>query len=167
MADDDEQAQKNYIRTGSILHEVFSTIRTAADINSALLALEQSGILYDDELTRSNLTSLLQSRLQDPQVADWFSDKWQVFNECSILHTLDDGTVVEHRPDRVMTNGQEMIVVDFKFGAPTQANLTDYSHQVSDYISLLTDMGYNNVSGYLWFVYSNQIIPVNITENHE
>ncbi len=163
-----EEKQKEYIRMGSVLHNIFSTVHTMADIPAAIRQLESDGVLYDDTLSRQRLADMIRRRLESPKVADWFSDRWQLFNECTILHVDDEtGKVKERRPDRVMTNGQEMIVVDFKFGAPTQANLTDYSHQVSDYISLLTDMGYNNVSGYLWFVYSNQIIPVNITENHE
>lgn len=163
-----EEKQKEYIRMGSVLHNIFSTVHTVADIPAAIRQLESDGVLYDDTLSRQRLADMIRRRLESPKVADWFSDRWQLFNECTILHVDDEtGKVKERRPDRVMTNGQEMIVVDFKFGAPTQANLTDYSQQVSDYISLLTDMGYNNVSGYLWFVYSNQIIPVNITENHE
>ena len=153
MEGDDEQAQNSYIRTGSILHEVFSTIRTAADIEQALSNLEQSGILYDDELTRSKLTAMLRSRLEDKRVSDWFSDQWQLFNECTILHTDGEGRVVEHRPDRVMTNGRETHVVDFKFGSKKP----EYRQQVLQYMQLLKDMGLPGVKGFIWYVYSNQI----------
>jgi ATP-dependent exoDNAse (exonuclease V) beta subunit len=153
MEGDDEQAQNSYIRTGSILHEVFSTIRTAADIEQALSNLEQSGILYDDELTRSKLTAMLRSRLEDKRVSDWFSDQWQLFNECTILHTDGEGRVVEHRPDRVMTNGRETHIVDFKFGSKKP----EYRQQVLQYMQLLKDMGLPGVKGFIWYVYSNQI----------
>ena len=153
MEGDDEQAQNSYIRTGSILHEVFSTIRTAADIEQALSNLEQSGILYDDELTRSKLTAMLRSRLEDKRVSDWFSGQWQLFNECTILHTDGEGRVVEHRPDRVMTNGRETHVVDFKFGSKKP----EYRQQVLQYMQLLKDMGLPGVKGFIWYVYSNQI----------
>ena len=153
MEGDDEQAQNSYIRTGSILHEVFSTIHTAADIEQALSNLEQSGILYDDELTRSKLTALLRSRLEDKRVSDWFSGQWQLFNECTILHTDGEGRVVEHRPDRVMTNGRETHVVDFKFGSKKP----EYRQQVLQYMQLLKDMGLPGVKGFIWYVYSNQI----------
>jgi len=145
----------SYIQLGNILHRVFSTIRTTADIDNALHQLESEGILYDGQLTASHITDMLRQRLQHPQVADWFSSRWTLFNECSIL-SVEDGTVIERRPDRVMTDGREWIVVDFKFGNPRE----DYHKQVREYMNLLTAMGCHPVSGYLWFVYSNTITPV-------
>ena len=158
--DDEETLQRrNYIQTGSILHEVFSTIRTADDIPDALERLQFEGVLYDEQTTPERITSLIRKRLEDPRVADWFSPRWTLFNECTILSIDDDGQVRERRPDRVMTDGQQWIVVDFKFGAPKP----EYVAQVQEYMQLLASMGHQNIHGYLWFVYSNKIeeIPLN------
>ena len=155
-ADDEEAArQQNYIQTGSILHEVFSTIRTATDIPDALQRLQSEGIIYDGTLTPERISSMLQKRLSDTRVADWFSDRWTLFNECSIL-SVEDGQVCQHRPDRVMTDGHNWIVVDFKFGSPKP----EYHDQVRHYKNLLADMGHKNIHGYLWYVYSNKIEEV-------
>ena len=157
-ADDEEAArQQNYIQTGSILHEVFSTIRTAADIPDALQRLQSEGVIYDGTLTPEHITSMLQKRLKDPRVADWFSDRWILFNECAIL-SVEDGQVCQHRPDRVMTDGHEWIVIDFKFGSPKP----EYHDQVRRYMNLIQEMTTTNISikGYLWYVYSNQIEEV-------
>ena len=154
---DDEEAvrQQNYIQTGSILHEVFSTIRTVADIPDALQRLQSEGVIYDGTLTPERITDMLQKRLNDSRVANWFSDRWTLFNECSIL-SVEDGQVCQHRPDRVMTDGHEWIVVDFKFGTPKP----DYHDQVRQYMSLLAAMGHQNIHGFLWYVYSNKIEEV-------
>jgi len=155
--DEQEEQQKGYIRMGNILHHLFSTIHTAADIDSAVRRLELDGILYDEGITPDKLRTMLHKRLQTPQVAEWFSDKWQVFNECSILHVdADTHEVKEHRPDRVITDGKQMIVIDFKFGKPKP----EYHEQVRQYMALLQDMGYQNVTGYLWYVYTHQIEKV-------
>ena len=157
-ADDEEAArQQNYIQTGSILHEVFSTIRTTADIPNALQRLQSEGVIYDGTLTPEHITSMLQKRLKDPRVADWFSNRWILFNECAIL-SVEDGQVCQHRPDRVMTDGHEWIVVDFKFGSPKP----EYHDQVRRYMNLIQEMTTTNISikGYLWYVYSNQIEEV-------
>ena len=157
-ADDEEAArQQNYIQTGSVLHEVFSTIRTTADIPNALQRLQSEGVIYDGTLTPEHITSMLQKRLKDPRVADWFSDRWILFNECAIL-SVEDGQVCQHRPDRVMTDGHEWIVVDFKFGSPKP----EYHDQVRRYMNLIQEMTTTNISikGYLWYVYSNQIEEV-------
>ena len=152
---DDEQPTSDYIHLGSILHRVFSTIRTTADIDTALHDLESEGILYDKQLTLERITTMLRRRLEHPKVAEWFSDRWTLFNECTIL-SIEGDEVIERRPDRVMTDGKEWIVVDFKFGHPRE----EYHDQVRQYMQLLSAMGHQNIRGYLWFVYSNKIEEV-------
>lgn len=153
--DDEQSSTTSYIQLGSILHRVFSTIRTHKDVDDALHQLEAEGILYDDQLTTERLTTMLRIRLEHPQVADWFSDRWTLFNECSIL-SMEGGQVKERRPDRVMTDGKAWTVVDFKFGRPHE----NYLHQVREYMQLLQQMGHKDVRGYLWYVYSNKIEEV-------
>ena len=55
-----------------------------------------------------------------------------------------------------MTDGQQWVVVDFKFGHPC----ADHHDQVREYMQLLQSMGHNNIHGYLWYVYANQIEEV-------
>ena len=55
-----------------------------------------------------------------------------------------------------MTDGKQMIVVDFKFAAPKE----EHKSQVKEYMQLLNDMGYSNIHGYLWYVYSKNIIEI-------
>ena len=153
---DDTAPSATYIQLGSVLHNIFSTIRTTADIDDALRQLETDGVLYDDTITLDRLTTMLRRRLEDPRVASWYSPHWRLFNECTILTTNADGQVIERRPDRVMTDGTQWIVVDFKFGHPRD----EYHDQVRQYMQLLADMGHQHITGYLWFVYSNQIIEV-------
>ena len=152
---DEQSSPTSYIQLGNILHRIFSTIRTTGDIDRALQQLEFEGIVYDNQLTLDRITAMLRKRLEHPRVADWFSDRWTLFNECTILNVMN-GNVVEHRPDRVMTDGHEWVVVDFKFGHPNP----DYHNQVRTYMDLLRSMGHERVSGYLWYVYSNIIESV-------
>ena len=55
-----------------------------------------------------------------------------------------------------MTNGSDAVVVDFKFGKHKE----EYIRQVREYAHLLREMGYENVKGYIWYVYSNKIVEV-------
>ena len=154
--DDEEKAQRHrYIQAGSVLHEIFSTIRTVNDIPDALRRLQFEGVLYDEEMTAEHITMMLKKRLENPRVADWFSPRWTLFNECTIL-SVENGEVKERRPDRVMTDGQEWIVVDFKFGSPKP----EYHDQVREYMDLIQKMesvSSDKIHGYLWYVYSNKI----------
>ena len=149
----DETERLNYIQTGSVLHQIFSTIRTTDDIEDALKQLQFEGVLYDEQITPERITKMLRKRLQDQRVADWFSPHWTLFNECTIL-TTENGEVKERRPDRVMNDGDKWVVVDFKFGSQKP----EYIDQVREYMQLIRAMQPSaKVSGYLWFVYSNKI----------
>ena len=155
-ADEEDSKQQNYIQIGCVLHEIFSSIRTTDDIPNALCQLQFEGILYDDQISADRIATLLEKRLSNPQVADWFSPKWTLFNECTIL-SIEQGQVCEHRPDRVMTDGKEWIIVDFKFGSPKP----EYIYQVQQYKDLIASMHPQQpVSGFLWYVYSNKIEKV-------
>jgi IS1 family transposase len=99
---------------------------------------------------------MLRKRLASPHIKEWFSDRWQLFNECSILCVDSQGNMLERRPDRVMTDGQETHVVDFKFGHPH----SEYLDQVREYMQLLRSMGMPNVKGWLWYVYNNKVEEV-------
>ena len=154
----DPQEAPSYIKMGCVLHEIFSTIRTTADIDTALRQLQYDGVLYDDEVTAKRLTIMLHKRLEDNRVREWFSDRWQIYNECSILRFDNQNKVVERRPDRVMTDGKETHVVDFKFGSPKP----EYLAQVREYMQLLEQMKMPNVHGWLWYVYSNKIEEVTL-----
>ena len=153
---DDEQQEMSYMKIGSVLHNVFSTIRTSADVDQALRQLQQDGVLYDDEVTAEKVTAMLRKRLASPRIKEWFSDRWQLFNECSILCVDSQGNMLERRPDRVMTDGRETHVVDFKFGHPH----SEYLDQVREYMHLLRSMGMPNVKGWLWYVYNNKVEEV-------
>ncbi len=154
--DEEHPDTTSYIQLGSILHEVFSTIRTTADITPALKRLELEGILYDENNTSEKIISMLKKRLSHPKVKDWFSGKYKLYNECTILK-LVDGQLQERRPDRVMTDGNSWIIVDFKFGTPKP----EHEAQVREYITLIREMHPSQpVTGYLWYIYSNQIITL-------
>ena len=159
--DNEESPSPSYIQLGSLLHYIFSTISTTADIDGALNQLETEGVLAPGSQgetvpqVRASLINMIRRRLEHPKVADWFSPRWTLYNECAILSD-EDGRTIERRPDRVMTDGKEWIIVDFKFGSPNEEHHT----QVQQYMYLLRQMGHEQVKGYLWYVYTNKIVEV-------
>lgn len=155
--DDVKDDKTKYIKIGNVLHKLFSMIRTTADIDKVLRQMEFDGVLYDNDITSEKIRSMLSKRLSDKRVADWFDARWQIFNECSILsYDAVTGKTTVKRPDRVIYNGTEMKVIDFKFGNYKE----EYDTQVREYMDLLAAMGYSNIKAYLWFVYANEIREV-------
>lgn len=157
--DVDPSDRTRYIKIGNVLHQLFSTIYTTADIPTRLNELEQQGIIYNDEITSAQLRTRIEDAITNPQVQEWFSKSWQLYNECTILeYNKDTNEMEEHRPDRVMTDGKEFVVVDFKFGKERE----EYKKQVQQYMEILIRMGHKKVSGYLWYVVKNNVVEVNI-----
>lgn len=148
-----DNGHTSYIQKGTILHNLLANVQTLNDLAPAIERLKQEGLLDADEQTYKELYD----DVNIPIAKEWFDKKWRVFTECSIL-TKDDkeGPVVERRPDRVITDGKETIVIDYKFGKP----LNEHKKQVNQYMQLLKQMGHKNVKGYLWYVPTKQIVNV-------
>lgn len=140
-----------YIKRGNVLHNLFAHIRTLDDVEPRLRELQAEGIVDNNEQAEE-LKNIIRQSISQPEVHDWFSDRWTLFNECTIINTGSK----DQRPDRVMTDGKEMIVVDFKFGDHQEK----HKKQVSDYMDLLCRMGYEHVSGYIWYVLEKEVVPV-------
>ena len=151
---DSDSTQQYYIDQGLLLHEVFSMMRTATEADSAIAHLVRQGII--DAKAQQRIATIVHHALQHPQAADWFSGKYELFNECNIIYPDAKGIAHNLRPDRVMRDGDRYIVVDFKFARPH----SDHTKQVESYIELLHQMGHTLVEGYVWYGYDNKIIKV-------
>lgn len=128
-------------------------MNTVADIDKVLKQIEFEGIIGGDADSADIVRKMYDTCMADSQVKDWFSGRWKLFNECTILAKDAKGNLQESRPDRVMTDGNRMVVVDYKTGDYDESG--KYQRQVRRYIHHLKNMGYQNVTGYLWYVKLN------------
>ena len=151
--DKNEEKQLKNIAEGELLHLVMSGINKAGDVEKALDKLTIEGLIATEE-RYNKIKRLIERALSNPLAADWFAGKYKLYNECAIL--IGDNNEATRRPDRVMIRDNEAVVVDYKFGNKSD----DYNKQVRRYMALLSQMGYKNVKGYLWYVYKNDIEEV-------
>jgi ATP-dependent exoDNAse (exonuclease V) beta subunit len=135
-------------RYGVLMHELLSTIRTIADIRTAVTAKEAGGEI--DKREAAEWVERLERLLNRPEVKKWFDGSMCVLNEAEIL--FDNGK--SSRPDRIMKGDDCVYVVDYKFGEQKD---TRYRRQVNSYCELIRRMGYRQVHGYLWYVELNEI----------
>lgn len=137
-------ASNSFVSTGILLHYVLSQIETIDDVDRVLQKLEFEGVI-----TNKSHSALIRKRINgNKQTKNWFSKEWTVYNECSIL--TSKGPI---RPDRVITNGEETIVIDFKFGKPD----TEYENKITLYKQKLQEIGLPNVKAFLWYVYTDKV----------
>ena len=153
---DEEESDNRFINRGRLLHTLFSAIETEKDIDNAIDQLVFEGIIGKPE-TEKSIRELTHHAFSLPQVQDWYSGNWHLFNECDIIWQ-ERGELHTRRPDRVMMRGNEIVVIDFKFGKQNKK----YNKQVQGYMQLLTRMGYlkENIKGYLWYVEEDLIEKV-------
>lgn len=153
---DEEESDNRFINRGRLLHTLFSAIETEKDIDNAIDQLVFEGIIGKPE-TEESIRELTHHAFSLPQVQDWYSGNWHLFNECDIIWQ-ERGELHTRRPDRVMMRGNEIVVIDFKFGKQNKK----YNKQVQGYMQLLTRMGYlkENIKGYLWYVEEDLIEKV-------
>ena len=154
LATEEEKKVLKNIAEGELMHMVMQEIETVNDIDKALDKLMLQGVI-EDAARHKRIKGLVERALSNPKSKDWFNGTYRLYNECTILSRKNKEA---RRPDRVMIKGDEAVVVDYKFGREYES----YEEQVRQYMELLAEMGYSNVTGYLWYVYKNEIKPVTL-----
>lgn len=136
-----EDSQRAYGRT---LHLILSEIKTADDVETAIREAEHQGYIKAKDL--EGLRQRLDAVMKDPQTAHWFDGTGEVFNERAII---GGQLKTSRRPDRVIVYPDDghIEVIDYKSGEERTA----HHRQVREYMSLLRQMGYTNITGYLCY----------------
>jgi len=150
---DDSDSQDNYTLYGNIMHALFSRIRTMNDIEQAVNLLIFDGMILPSE--KAEYIRKVRESIQNAHVEDWFSDKYKIYNECTILTELN-GTMTHLRPDRILLSEDKTVIIDYKFGKPQPAHL----EQMKRYIALLQKMNYPDINAFIWYVEIDRIQTV-------
>ena len=149
----DEQAgvsASNRIR-GIVLHDVLAQVKLPEDIPSAVEQARMNGLLtaQESQVALDHLTEAV-ANVADRQ---WFPQNPDaLYNEVSLIDV--DGST--YRPDRVVVTDGSVKVIDYKFGEHHRK----YERQVKRYMDIWSRMGYENVSGYLWYLDSGNIVEL-------
>ena len=160
---------------GIVMHKILSDVTVASDLPAAVDRAVAAGLV--EPAQASAYLSLLQSKLEEVKDYHWFDEisplaplgrndkelhpvissevekSQTVLNEVGIIDS--DGGL--HRPDRVVIGPDGTVtVIDYKFGEDHPG----YAAQVRRYCNLFRSLGYASVRGYLWFVSSSTVTPV-------
>lgn len=144
-----ERGKRDY---GTLMHDLISQVKTIADIESAVNSKVISGELSETD-SQQTIDELKQSLSLNDDIKSWYSGKYSILNEVMILHPKYSFS----RPDRVMFGDNEVIVVDYKFGEIQEEK---YKKQVSRYVQHIKEMGYKNVSGYVFYVKFGVLVEI-------
>lgn len=138
---DTRLSPRNY---GILLHSIFEQSADIDEIHVSIGELIRNGAI--NAVEAEELQSRINAAMADETIRGWFDGSWDaIHNEHALL--LPGGNT--YRPDRVMTKGETAVVIDYKFGLKQSPK---YESQVRSYVSMLRDMGYTDVTGYVWYV---------------
>lgn len=136
---------------GILAHEIMSEISREPEIETHIDAYIENGILTADD--RPFILREIQQIWNHPVIHPWLTGDYKIWNEASII--LENGATI--RPDKVFTNEEETIVLDFKF---TKGDYANHQWQVDNYKKALHNLGYTNVKGYLYYAKMGELVRV-------
>tara|TARA_B110000305_G_scaffold77034_2_gene86609 strand:- start:8009 stop:10981 length:2973 start_codon:yes stop_codon:yes gene_type:complete len=102
--------------------------------------------IHSGEISVANSKQLIERLTKLYNLAEYqslISNNIQVLNEQAIL--VDENTMA--RPDKIVIKANETIIIDFKTGLPKNKD----EKQIKSYQNTLVEMGYPNVSCYLYY----------------
>ena len=162
------------ISLGNLYHNIFQLIHTIDDVPHAVNLLQSKGCfgtMLEAEEAQKKVTELIEGI--STNYPEWFSSEWTVLNERAILSIDNNNTdeqqkdyPISRRPDRVIVNGNKAIVIDYKTAQGVVKKNSDGTYsapsenkkQIEKYVSLLREMGYENVQSYLWYIFDNIVV---------
>ena len=153
------KVKKNYLKWmsdtgerdyGNLVHKAFSFIETENDIDFALNCLLATGELENTE--KETMREVIQNVLNHPDLSPLFKEGLIVKNESDIV--LANGELL--RPDRVVIDGNQACVIDFKTGM----RKPEHDEQILSYKIQLEKMGYENVRAILIYTHQLEIIEL-------
>jgi ATP-dependent exoDNAse (exonuclease V) beta subunit len=139
------------INSGKFIHEVLQSMEKAADLDRAVDRIFREGKL--DSREKGEIRNEIMAFLSLDPVKAWFSMEWKVFKERDII--LTNGQM--RRPDRVMIRGNQIVVIDYKTG---RSKRKEHEKQMQEYLNLVKEMGYQDVTGWLCYVRLKEIIQI-------
>ncbi|MBK9275908.1 MAG: UvrD-helicase domain-containing protein [Flavobacteriales bacterium] len=136
--------------TGEALHHLLAQVRTAADMEAALVAAVACGDLRPDE--RDHWQPRLAALLDRSDLAPWFGPGLDVLTETPLI--LGEGRSA--RPDRLVRTAHGWGVLDIKTGHPHPA----HAEQVRGYMDVLRTVTGSPVHGALLYLATGTLEPI-------
>ena len=143
--------------TGARLHNLLSRIDYRRDLERAWQFCVNRRLIGDDPVwPKERVWNTVRNMFDDPKTAIFWADDNEVYTERSIVGI--NGKEVR-RPDRVIRRPDgQWIVIDFKFGRPTDQEVRKNKAQVRNYCLQLERVGCRPVKGYLWYADTNDVV---------
>ena len=124
--------QQEAIEYGNIIHEILSFVKTASDIDLAVLKAIENGLITITQ--KEVVLKSIQEIVNNKELESYFSTDNEILNEQAIIQK--EGKTI--KPDRmVLTKNKEVYLLDYKTGTHNQK----YQLQLENYQNAIEKMG--------------------------
>nr|WP_294933676.1 UvrD-helicase domain-containing protein [uncultured Flavobacterium sp.] len=120
------------IEFGNVMHEILSFVKTAIDIELAVIKAIESGLITESQ--KEEVLKTLLEIVDHPELAIFFEEDKKVFNEQNIIKS----GMPTIKPDRVSVKDNFAYLLDYKTGS----HQAKYEKQLSEYAKALEEMGF-------------------------
>ncbi len=138
-------------REGLLAHEILANAGDEASVKSYLNKLLLKGVIRQSEV--AELQQKVMEVLWHPQIAQLFERAEKSLSEKSII----DSAGKSQRPDRILFYQDSVVLLDYKFTAQKERS---HEVQIRGYKKLLEQIGYQNVTAYLFYAVKRELIIV-------
>ena len=136
---------------GTVIHDILSRVIQPEDLPGSV---REAMLCGDLEASKERETlDYLSSRLEFAVQKGWFpapGSPWTVRNEATILMPDEPH---DSRTDRVLDNGKQTIIIDYKTGDKHST----YARQMERYARAYLAMGRTEVTTHLWYLEDNEV----------
>lgn len=131
---------------GLIIHKILAFVYRVqtvdADLRKAFETTELKSLIPEAE--QSIYIDWVKSFVQKPELKPFFETEMKIYNERSLV--LKDAKTL--RPDRILMGKNEVTIIEYKTGAPTDAHL----RQLQGYMTLFENTAFEKVEGFVVYV---------------
>lgn len=134
---------------GNLIHSVFARITKTNELNSIINQMFEEGLIEKGIL--KDIEAEISQVLKLPFIQEnWNTGKHLIEQE---LITKDGKS---YRPDRIITQADKTLLIDFKTGVKSDKD----KKQINNYAALLDEIGYQNISKHLIYLNPAEVITV-------
>ncbi len=143
------ESTKSAVSYGMQIHEILSNINTIESWKSG----KNKFLSKINEEERKNIENIIEKVLSHPKLSHYFSDKYNVLNERAILVPDKSKSFSLRRPDRILINKNEAVVIDYKTGDKH----SKHKQQITQYAQLLEQAGFYITEKLLIYINSGNV----------
>ena len=141
-----DSEKTDVISMGIKVHTVLEKLDDKQDLAEVIEQLIRDRVLKASD--KETITQQVTNLFNRGKFQRWFEPDWEVLTERAIFHKGQF-----YKPDRVVVNEQEAIIVDYK----KEVRSPSHRAQIRAYGNIIKTMGYDNIKMFLVYVQSGVI----------